>query len=392
MEAKGEDVRIALDFDGSIVEQDGHPYADVVSPLVFLPGAREGLQALRRAHHTLLLWSSRASRSLLFDPHLDPLVRAGAVQVDRRQWQRSRGLHRQRYDQMVEFVEAELPGIFDAIDDGLAGKPTVDKFIDDKAGPVDWFEIASQYGDLNLQHPMPAEPSLLDRPVASLNLVPTGRLRDIIDEVRGELQEVGIQQFEPAFYLGDSDLWTADRAVSINIPWFLANEELHQLAMPKFPFSWDDVARDLRHEVGHAVNYGFKLYTRLDWEETFGDFDLPYPADGEWRADPAKARDFPSYLRNVHHGYGQRHPDEAWAETFGAWLDQHTDADALMAGLSPLGIDKVRYVDRIAHEVLSGPAVNYDLGQQRPYRMIVGTVGSVLGVVTPGETPAVEKR
>ena len=373
-------MRIAIDFDGTVVEQDGHPYADVVSPLVFLPGAREGLQALRRAGHILLLWSSRASRCLLFDPHLDPLVRAGAVEVDRRQWQRSRALNRQRYEQMVEFVEAELPGIFDAIDDGLSGKPTVDRFIDDKAGQVDWFDIAQTYGDLNAAHPMPAELSILDRRVGSLSLVPTGRLREIIDEVRSEMQEAGIVQFEPAFYLGDSDMWTADRAVSINIPWFLATEELHQLAMAKFPFEWEDVARDLRHEVGHAVNYAFRLYQRKDWRETFGNFDLPYPEDWEWKADLPSSRDFPSYLCNVPSGYGQRHPDEDWAETFGLWLDHRSDPDATLAGLSAVGGAKIRYVDRIAHEILSGPAATYDLGQQKPYRMITGTVGEILGV------------
>jgi hypothetical protein len=47
---------------------------------------------------------------------------------------------------MVNFVNLQLHGVFDAIDDGRGGKPIVDRFIDDKAGPVDWEDIADRWG------------------------------------------------------------------------------------------------------------------------------------------------------------------------------------------------------------------------------------------------------
>jgi hypothetical protein len=63
--------------------------------------------------------------------------------------------HRARYQQMLEFVERELPGVFAAVDDGMAGKlPGVDIFIDDKAlrlghgtGGFWWGAIAGMYGE-----------------------------------------------------------------------------------------------------------------------------------------------------------------------------------------------------------------------------------------------------
>lgn len=134
---------IAIDWDGTIVEQD-RPYDDLESPLVFVPLAKESLHSLKGAGHTLLLWSARASRSLLEDPNLDPLVRAGVKQVDREQWEKNLPVNRARYRQMLDFVERELPGIFDAIDDGVGGKPLVDLFIDDRA--IRFSHSASQNG------------------------------------------------------------------------------------------------------------------------------------------------------------------------------------------------------------------------------------------------------
>lgn len=145
-------MRFAIDLDDTLVEQE-HPYDDFTSPLKLKPGAREALLALKRSGHVLLLFSARASRALLFDPDLDPLVRAGARKVDRAKWQAQLPIHWGRYRQMIEFVAQELPGIFDAIDDGAQGKPSVDYFIDDKSirfgagfGGVSWPQIAKLYG------------------------------------------------------------------------------------------------------------------------------------------------------------------------------------------------------------------------------------------------------
>jgi len=145
-------VIFAVDFDGTIVSMDRR-YDDVTSPLRFLPGARAGLLALRRAGHHLLLWSARASPALLDSPELDPLVRAGVT--SRGAWEKMLAVNRARHRQMLEFVERELPGVFAAVDDGRGGKPVnVDVFLDDRAvrlgrgaGAFSWREVARSWGE-----------------------------------------------------------------------------------------------------------------------------------------------------------------------------------------------------------------------------------------------------
>jgi hypothetical protein len=376
-------VRICLDFDGTIVAQD-RPYSDIVSPLEFLEGAKEGLLALKRAGHTLILWSGRASRSLLYDPNLDPLVRSGAVPCDRKSWLEARPLHWARWHAMVEFVEKELPGVFDAIDDGLAGKPSVDLFIDDRSmvmrGPATWSRIARAYGEEQpLYEQEAAVLDLLNRPVASLNLVPTGKLKAILDQVRGELRAAGIVHFEPTFALGDSGFWCADRAVTINLPWWLATEELSAAAQARYPHTWEDVARGVRHETGHALNYAFELWKREDWRKTFGDFTAPYP-ERPWPF-VAGSPDFVEYVVDSGPGYGQRHADEDFAETFAAWLDPATGwRERYKAGARR----KLEYVHLIARDVLTGWPTNHDIGVPKEWRASFPgqTVGQALAIPT----------
>lgn len=143
---------IAVDFDGTIVSQN-RDYADVKTPLEFMPYAKEGLQALKRAGHTIIVYSARANRALLVDPELDPLVRAKKKIVNKERWEASRGLHWARYHQMVDFVKENLSEEVDAIDDGQQGKPQAAVFIDDRAirfgatlGGQGWKSIASKYG------------------------------------------------------------------------------------------------------------------------------------------------------------------------------------------------------------------------------------------------------
>ncbi len=143
-----------IDFDGTVVQQDGRPYDDLDLPLEFMPGAKDALLALKRAGHVLLLWSARMSASLLVDPNLDPLVRAGKRAVDYATWANSLPLNQARVQQMLDFLDRELPGVFDAIDDGAGGKPHVDAFLDDKAlragygpGAMSWGRLAYLYGE-----------------------------------------------------------------------------------------------------------------------------------------------------------------------------------------------------------------------------------------------------
>lgn len=139
---------VVVDFDGTVVEADA-------SPPRLLSGAREGLLALRRAGHVLLLCSARANRASLEDPRLDPLVRAGVRRAPTPSaWERERAWSLARYREMCAFVSRELPGVFHAIDDGMQGKPIADLYLDDRAlrmgpgpGAVGWARVAEAFGE-----------------------------------------------------------------------------------------------------------------------------------------------------------------------------------------------------------------------------------------------------
>ena len=122
-------MRIVCDFDGSIIVEQ--PW-DSTAPLEFMPDAKESLLALKRAGHTLILFSSRANRANREDWRLDPwnLFYPG---LNQNRWELLRPVHERRYQQMIDFVKAELPGVFAYIDDGRQGKPNADLFVDDRA-------------------------------------------------------------------------------------------------------------------------------------------------------------------------------------------------------------------------------------------------------------------
>lgn len=143
---------IAVDFDGTVVEQD-HAYDDLHTPFRLVTGVDIALQAIKAAGHTLILVSARANRALRIDWRLNPLWREGAVRFNEGWWLKNRELNQKRYEQMVRFVGLKLPGVFDAIDDGLQGKISADLYIDDRAvrfgigheGKT-WVDLARMYG------------------------------------------------------------------------------------------------------------------------------------------------------------------------------------------------------------------------------------------------------
>lgn len=139
---------VAVDFDGVIVRKD-RPFADVMTPFQLMPHAKEGLKSLKAAGHTVLLYSARANRTLLYTPEWDPLVRAGVKRPHAATLEQAKGLNWARYQQMIKFVDEQLSGLIDAVDDGLQGKPLADLFIDDRAFGFQangWLELAHLYG------------------------------------------------------------------------------------------------------------------------------------------------------------------------------------------------------------------------------------------------------
>jgi hypothetical protein len=220
---------------------------------------------------------------------------------------------------------------------------------------------------------------LLSTRICDLELQPEGVLAECIEQVTGELRSRGVS-FVPAYYLGDDDFWTSDRAISVNVPWYLANPDLWQLVNDHlFEYSRSEVLMYLRHETGHALNYAFELWRRKDWIQTFGDFRRPYR--DVYNPNPW-SRDYVRYLHRagMYH-YAQKHPDEDWAESFAVWLDptsrwrrRYRDWQVALA--------KLEYVDRIieVEGACKGTPPNGRGGLRLPYTEIKETVAEYFDI------------
>ena len=144
-------------------------------------------------------------------------------------------------------------------------------------------------------------------------------LEPLIRQVEGELEAKGLR-FRPVFYLTDS--WGCpDEVPAVGIPFYLADRRLMRIEEEQTGELEDTRAMlmYLRHEVGHAVNYAYRLWERPGWVEAFGRFSKPYR--DVFLPDPS-SRDFVRHLVHSQYGrnYAQKHPDEDFAETFAVWL------------------------------------------------------------------------
>ena len=227
--------------------------------------------------------------------------------------------------------------------------------------------------------------------ICDLALRPEGTLAECVEQVIGELREKGIT-FVPAYYLGEDDFWTADRAVSVNIPWYLANPTLWRLVNDHlFVYTREEVLMYLRHETGHALNYAFELWRRKDWIQTFGDFRRPYR--DVYNPNPW-SRDYVRYLHRagMYH-YAQKHPDEDWAETFAVWLDPGSHWRRRYRDWQ-VAVAKLEYVDRVVaiEGIGRGSPENVRLGMRVPYTDIRETVAEYFDIGHAIDTDLIEYR
>ncbi len=185
-------------------------------------------------------------------------------------------------------------------------------------------------------------------PIRDLGLTIQGTLLEpIIAAFEKELDEAGIKKVRPRYYL--STEWGVPyETIAIGIPFYLARTDLTMLqeeqtchvegAGPK------EILRYLRHEMGHVVNYAYRLHEHKEWVERFGSMTKPY--EEEYRPRPF-SREF------VHHlpgWYAQKHPDEDWAETFAVWMTPGLDWRTQYAKW-PGALRKLEFCDRVMAEI-----------------------------------------
>jgi hypothetical protein len=147
-------------------------------------------------------------------------------------------------------------------------------------------------------------------------------LEPVVNGFEGELEAAGIQRVRPRFFLA-SEWGVPFPSTLIGIPFYLARPELTELHAKRTGFvegtSPADILRYLRHEMGHVINYAYRLYDEEEWTRQFGAFTQPYLED--YRPVPFSRR----YVRHLPGWYAQKHPDEDWAETFAVWLTPGLD-------------------------------------------------------------------
>ncbi len=185
---------------------------------------------------------------------------------------------------------------------------------------------------------------LLNTRVGELELRPSDTLRDCLIGLRHELVANHIAFF-PNFYFGQEPWGCIDRTGSIEIPFYLANNELRRIAEKHYvAYSKEEIMMILRHETGHAVNYAYKLWIGSQWKKLFGKFQQPYPRFYHFISN---SKDFVRYLHYIGHPhYAQRHPDEDFAETFAVWLDPSSKWKWNYRSW-PGALEKLRFVDRM---------------------------------------------
>jgi hypothetical protein len=141
------------------------------------------------------------------------------------------------------------------------------------------------------------ESNLFAAPIKELQLaIDDTPLAPLIAEFRAELVAKGITRLVPRFHL--STEWGVPfGTVVIGIPFYLAKPELAELHSEEVGhiegLSHADFLRYLRHEMGHVVNYAYKLYDDEEWVKLFGSITQPYLED--YRPQPFSRR----YVRHL---------------------------------------------------------------------------------------------
>ncbi|MFI5251842.1 MAG: putative zinc-binding metallopeptidase [Bacteroidota bacterium] len=160
---------------------------------------------------------------------------------------------------------------------------------------------------------------ILTQKIGEMELRPSDTLRACLIQLRRELKNKGISYF-PHFYFGEEPWGCIDGTGSIEIPFYLANQQLRSIGEKYYlSYSNEEIMMHLRHEVGHAINYAYKIWKRPAWKKLFGNFHKRYTEF--YHYDPY-SKDFVLCLHFVGHPhYAQKHPDEDFAETFAVWVN-----------------------------------------------------------------------
>lgn len=183
-----------------------------------------------------------------------------------------------------------------------------------------------------------------------------------VEELHAELDERGLR-LKPHVWV--SDEWFSPDGVSgFAVPFYLLHPRLMQLERAQLieveGGTHHECMKILRHECGHAIQHGYQLGRRREWQRLFGKSSTKYPE--AYRPNPASKR----YVQHLRRWYAQSHPDEDFAETFAVWLRPRQDWRRRYAGWPAL--QKLEYVDRLMAELAGAPVPARDRRVVDPLR------------------------
>lgn len=181
---------------------------------------------------------------------------------------------------------------------------------------------------------------------------------------RADLKRLHINYLEPYFYIS-TGYGTVAGTTSIALGFYDCHPLLQELnyTLRGFRYSDEDIVNLVRHELGHAFAYAYKLYTRKDFRRMFkvkGHYFRTYPATNRYieRANPY-SRDF---VNPSGDHYAQKHPDEDFAETFTVLMQPGYDWEHEYRNY-PGALKKLRFVAGLLKELGNTPP----LASQTPY-------------------------
>ncbi len=187
-------------------------------------------------------------------------------------------------------------------------------------------------------------------PINRLGLRMKGTLiEEAIRRVKEDIARVGITQLNPTFYISNG-YGCVEGTTNIAVGVYDCGELLRELNREFRGFWHDpaDILQILRHEVGHAFCYAYKLYRSKEFRHLFnvkGHFFNTYPENTSQRPNPWS----PDYVNPVGDYYAQKHPDEDFAETFSVWLTPDIDWRVQFSAKHRV-LKKLSYIERIVAE------------------------------------------
>jgi hypothetical protein len=168
---------------------------------------------------------------------------------------------------------------------------------------------------------------------------------DCVAGLHAELEERGIR-LKP--HVWASDEWFSPAGVSgFAVPFYLLHPRLMRIERTQLieveGGTQHECMKIMRHECGHAIQHGYQLHRKREWQRLFGKSSKKYPE--AYRPNPASKR----FVQHLRRWYAQSHPDEDFAETFAVWLRPRGDWRRRYTGWPAL--QKLEYVDRLMQAI-----------------------------------------